>query len=272
MIARLSLGIIFGLILAFFPSDVRAEGGVIINEILPAPKDKDWNNNGQIDTKEEWIELFNSGDYEIDLSDWSIYEKPVNKYFPLTGFKIKPKEYLVIYKNQINFALNNDTDEIWLVNKDVTVSTVNYGVSGKNVEYNYSYNFDGINWQWSQSPTPGAKNTISLPPKEEKTTKKQTSTSSTGSKSTKNSVKTSKSSAISGENESGEEEVLGESSTAQLPTGEIKIGGQKSKSNNVFGIILLVLGTIVIISSGLYLWKKEQVVQFIQKTLKRPKN
>jgi hypothetical protein len=43
-----------------------------LNEVLSHPKWTDWDRNGKVNTKDEWIELYNAGDAAVDLSGWSL--------------------------------------------------------------------------------------------------------------------------------------------------------------------------------------------------------
>ncbi|NJN94859.1 MAG: CehA/McbA family metallohydrolase [Anaerolineales bacterium] len=45
---------------------------LVINEILPAPYDWDWDNDGAADYQDEWIELYNPTDHPIGLGGWQL--------------------------------------------------------------------------------------------------------------------------------------------------------------------------------------------------------
>ncbi|MEZ4769173.1 MAG: lamin tail domain-containing protein [Caldilineales bacterium] len=46
--------------------------GVTLNEFMPRPV-SDWNDDGIIsEANDEYIEIYNSNDYEIDLSGWKL--------------------------------------------------------------------------------------------------------------------------------------------------------------------------------------------------------
>ncbi|OGI17905.1 MAG: hypothetical protein A3J63_00315 [Candidatus Moranbacteria bacterium RIFCSPHIGHO2_02_FULL_40_12b] len=117
---------------------------IYLNEILP-------------NADEEFIELFNSGENDEDLSGWILRDATkTGKYvFPESSI-IKSKDYFVVYKKDYKFALNNTGNEsVYLYDPNETlVSSVSYNGGKENV----SYNFDGISWRWSKYLTPGAEN------------------------------------------------------------------------------------------------------------------
>jgi len=120
---------------------------IVINEFLPAPSSEN----------EEYIELYNSTDENIDLSGYILKDASKSgKYIFPNNTKIKPLDYLVIYKKDFKFALNNSGEEsiTFLDPNKKIVSTVSYSGSKANV----SYDFDGKGWRQSKFLTPGKKN------------------------------------------------------------------------------------------------------------------
>lgn len=115
-----------------------------INEIYPAP-----------DTKageEEFVEIINSGQEEIDFSDWTIKDSKGAKG-KISKTK-KNSEFFVFYGS---FSLNNDSkgDTVFLYDtKDNLVDSQKYS-SGKSA---YSYSFDSKEWRWTSTATPGKEN------------------------------------------------------------------------------------------------------------------
>ena len=57
-----------------------------MNEVLSHPKWTDWDRNGKVNTKDEWIELYNAGDAAVDLSGWSLAVDVV----PIDGRGVRP--------------------------------------------------------------------------------------------------------------------------------------------------------------------------------------
>lgn len=123
------------------------KSGVILNEIFPDPDGED---------EEEFIEIKNISSSAVDINGWILRDKTTS--FTLSGI-INPQQIQVFYRKDTKIALNNTTaEEVQLFNKEKqTVSLVAY-VKANN---NESYNFDGTNWRWSLTPTPGQENIFS---------------------------------------------------------------------------------------------------------------
>lgn len=126
-------------------------GGVFINEILPSPEGAD--------ETEEWIELYNSNNFEVDLNGWKIEDTAGTKASFLINKKISANEYLVLKRTETKISLNNTEDGLnlfWPDNKMVD------SMSYKNAPRFQSYNKANSNWSWSTALTPGKLNTIVL--------------------------------------------------------------------------------------------------------------
>lgn len=121
---------------------------VLISEILPNPKGEEKDN--------EFIELYNPNKKEINLKDWILKDNSSSgQYLFSESEKIEAKEYLVVYRKDFDFALNNSGGEI------VKLVAPNYKIKSE-VEYQsakegVSYNFDLAknNWRWSKFLTAG---------------------------------------------------------------------------------------------------------------------
>ena len=128
---------------------------IVISEILPGP---DASKN-----QEEWIELFNDQDKDIDISDWKIKDvigKTKTYVFP-KGTTISAKNFLVLYKKQTKISLNNDGDGVQLFdNQNNLRDEILYeskAPSGKSL--------NNINGKliWSEDISPGLKNKVIIP-------------------------------------------------------------------------------------------------------------
>jgi len=119
---------------------------VSINEILPDPEGDD--------SEGEFIEIYNYGDSEIDLTDWKIEDG--GSSFTLSG-TIGSEEFRVLWRNETGIALNNNGDELKL-----------YGDNNKLIdEISYSFSTEGKSWARipdgtgdleERNPTPGESN------------------------------------------------------------------------------------------------------------------
>ena len=124
-----------------------------LNEILPAPTKKD----------DEYIELYNSTEKDIDLSDWILKDSSkTGKYIFPKDAVIEAEDYLIIYKKDFKFSLNNTGNEtVYLYDPaEKEVSSVSY----KSAKENISYNFINNSWRWSATLTPGKENVIDVLP------------------------------------------------------------------------------------------------------------
>jgi len=116
-------------------------GSVIISEIYPYP------NSG-----EEFIELYNNTEQDIDLTSWKISD--LAKSYILSGI-IPAKGYKTYNQSETKIALNNTSETITL--------TDNYNQIQSNTSYIKAYK--GLSyipilqgWGWTQTITPNAPN------------------------------------------------------------------------------------------------------------------
>jgi competence ComEA-like helix-hairpin-helix protein len=125
--------------------------GVYINEILPSPKGAD--------ETDEWIELYNSNNSDVDLSGWQIQdtEGTVTTYIFPKDSKISANEFLVLKRPETNIMLNNDKDDLNLLTPDKKI--VDF-VSYAKAPTGQSYNKTSSGWIFSTSLTPGTNNIV----------------------------------------------------------------------------------------------------------------
>ena len=136
-------------------ADATTAEKVYLNEILPNPK-------GDSKT-DEYIELANQENEEIDLYGWTLRNATKTaKYIFQEHTLISSGKFLAVYRSQFKFALNNSQGSVYLYNpQKELVSSVNYQKAPEEI----SYNFDGKNWRWSKYLTPGKENRFDSPPK-----------------------------------------------------------------------------------------------------------
>lgn len=133
--------------------------GVVLNEILPSPEGTD--------DQGEWIELYNSNNFEADLSGWKIedIEGAKTTYTFDKNTKIAPDGYLILKRPDTKITLNNSKDGLnllWPDNK--IIDSLTYNAAPKN----QSYNKTNSGWQWGAFLTPGDKNIIQNLPNSQK--------------------------------------------------------------------------------------------------------
>lgn len=139
-----------------YPTDV------VFNEILPSPEGAD--------EKEEWIEIFNQNNFEVDVFEWQISDtigKTTTFAFP-AGTKITPNGFLVLSRPTTKITLNNDGDGLNLIQPDgKIIDSVTYEKAPR-VQ---SYNRIDSQLTWSTVLTPGKANIIPKSAVEGKETK-----------------------------------------------------------------------------------------------------
>jgi hypothetical protein len=161
----LKIGFSFLFLFAFaFTVQAAIPLDVVINEILPAPVGSD--------IEEEWIEIFNSDDFEFDISGWKLQDtvgKTKTYIFP-EGTKITAKGFLVLRRPTTKITLNNDGDGLKLINLDSkTIDEISY----EKAKEGKSFAKTKSGWVWIETLTPGAPNIIPGPisePKKENAT------------------------------------------------------------------------------------------------------
>jgi len=126
---------------------------IIINEILPRPATS---------LADEFIELYNSGSLDIDLSGWQIDDVAGSGSSPYTipgGTIITANSYLLFYNFTTKISLNDSGDWARLIDPNGDIkSTVTYGKSKRGQSY---ASFSG-NWQWTTTLTPNASNILTV--------------------------------------------------------------------------------------------------------------
>jgi len=173
---------------AVFENDGSHYEDVIINEISF--------NNDASENPGDWIELYNKGRYDIDISGWKLTDSdPDHQFIFAANTWLKANEFLVVsndltkmktvfgsVKNLIepftfNYGLGNTVDAVKLYSRNAQlIDEVNYGNSEPWLTFSYSElwslelidpaknNNSGRNWYISEKEgTPGMRNTPYIP-------------------------------------------------------------------------------------------------------------
>jgi cysteine-rich repeat protein len=134
---------------------------ILISEIFPNPTGDE--------TRQEFIELYNAGDREVDLTGWSVgsgskkYIITGNKNNPRKNNIIKSKNFLVIYRTESRLALNNSGGEVSVYQplKDDPYQTLKYDKAEESRSYDYVSSQNGeLIYDWSETVTPDKENVI----------------------------------------------------------------------------------------------------------------
>lgn len=133
-----------------------------INEFLPRAG-HDWNNDGQINVYDEFIEIENVGVINVSLSGWSLSDDPNigGKRYSLPAQTIKPGQRMVFYGSTTGILLIDSGDSVRLTNsRGVIVDARTYGPV-EAADQSYCRIPDGIGyWTHPCFPTPGNENAL----------------------------------------------------------------------------------------------------------------
>jgi len=125
-----------------------------ITEFLP-------NANGE-DSGHEFIEIYNPNDVTADLSYYyfQVGTDDTQSYTFPEGTSLEPMQYKAFYNDTIDFTLANTTGAVRLYKFDNSLidSSATYSQAGADM----SWGIINGDWQYSNQPTPGSANQVSL--------------------------------------------------------------------------------------------------------------
>lgn len=126
-----------------------AEDDLIISEFIPNPVGSDDN---------EWIELYNASDEEINLYAWQLDDQEAGSkaYEFSTSTVILAKDFLLLAREETKITLNNSSDSVRLLNP---LGGVYQEVVYEKIPEGKSYAWDFENNEWAiNDPSPGVQN------------------------------------------------------------------------------------------------------------------
>lgn len=129
-------------IVAFFVAASQVKAEIIFSEIYPAP------DNGY-----EWVELCNTSDNSIDLSEYSLYDA-VGKELFVPPIMLQPDQYVLATASSV---LNNGGDSIFLRKQDIVTQSMTYDIKLNATESLVTC--DAV-WEKTQKTTPGFENPV----------------------------------------------------------------------------------------------------------------
>ena len=115
----------------------------VINEIKPGPK--------------SWLEVYNPSPYPADLTDWQIKNKVKSFDFPDKTI-INPKQ-LIVFREEVTQLQLKTEDEVSLLYPNKQVA---YQINYQNDKNGQSIAFDGQEYFWTNLPTPGTPNILTI--------------------------------------------------------------------------------------------------------------
>jgi len=121
---------------------------IIINEILPNPEGSD---------SQEWIELYNPNNHNINLNNWTLKDKTSS--FDLNQ-TITAEGYSLIEREKSQIALNNSNEELQLLDcQQNLIWELSYTQSWEGQSYTYDQTNE--EYFWSDNLSPNQKNILS---------------------------------------------------------------------------------------------------------------
>ena len=128
---------------------------IIITEFLANPEGSDKEN--------EFIEVYNNGDEEVDLGGCVLEDKmgSVKKFVIIEGIRIDAGKYKVFYSDETKITLNNSGDGVILRDSKNNIIDETE-ISDKALEEQAFALDENKNWVWTMKPTPGRGNIIKM--------------------------------------------------------------------------------------------------------------
>jgi hypothetical protein len=85
---------------------------IILNEFLVHPR-SDWNNDGLVDSGDEFIELMNVGNVSADLQGWRLDDQEGDSPpYTISGVSLAPGARVVFFASQTGLLLSNRSDSV----------------------------------------------------------------------------------------------------------------------------------------------------------------
>jgi hypothetical protein len=93
---------------------------ILLNEVLPAPG-ADHNGDGETNSDDEYIELYNPNDHPVSLVGWQLSDtggdaSPSRRFTFGPGRFIGGRSFLLLWRKDTRINLNNDSDSMRLLN------------------------------------------------------------------------------------------------------------------------------------------------------------
>ena len=139
-----------------------AGGRVVINEVLPRPA-QDHNGDGQINTDDEFIELYNPGDAPIALAGWQLQDGSGRRITLGAERFLVAGGMLILWRRDSNLNLNDAGDALFLLDSAGVVVDQLAWEQRRAGEALGKYP-DGATLHDSLDPTPGAPNRLIAQP------------------------------------------------------------------------------------------------------------
>jgi len=140
---------------------VSLVGRVYLSEFMPAPRSVDWDGDGQADRWDEWIELHNESQEDLDLGGCMLDDAAGEGSYPFVfpeGSTLLAGEYSVHFRRETSVILNNEGDSVRLLAPDgALVDQADYQQTTYDASFSRVGGRDG-GWVTGLPPSPGEPN------------------------------------------------------------------------------------------------------------------
>lgn len=149
------------------PAVSAAFASIKLSEVLSNPQ-KDWDNDGDAGTANQWIELANTSASPVDISHLELLSHGSNGNQPVllsATAQIGPSGFFVIFVDQVSttgagvFRLFPGGQQLDLIDGDTGATLDSVAYPALSLDFSYSRSAGGV-WEITGTPTPGAPNVI----------------------------------------------------------------------------------------------------------------
>ena len=135
---------------------------VRLNEVLPAPRDMDWDGDGTAAHTDEWVELHNASPFTVDLGGWRLQNDGAGHGWTHAlppGTRLEADGYVVLHRRDTRLALVNDGDTVRLLRDDRMVADAFTWTRSPGYDRSWSRTGPGADdWTSAYAVTPGQPN------------------------------------------------------------------------------------------------------------------
>ncbi|MBI5754727.1 lamin tail domain-containing protein [Candidatus Peregrinibacteria bacterium] len=134
------------------PINGNLSKNIFFSEIFPNPKGSD--------ASDEWIELENTGESDVNLGNWKIEEKGGKTHALSHELVVPAYGWLTLYRTESGVSLNNSSEELSLFNFESTlIDSIEYEKAPEEQSFTKIRIKDHDNfWEWTEETTEGDEN------------------------------------------------------------------------------------------------------------------
>ena len=138
-------------------------GFVIINEFLPHPS-SDWNEDGEVNVNDEYIELINLSVSPVSIKNWKLDNGANTTSYALPDIKMLPRQILVFFRFETNIPLSDGGGTVRLVKSDGRTADIFTYPPVEAMDETWCRLYSGTGFlTFACVPTPGRPNLVANP-------------------------------------------------------------------------------------------------------------